>query len=107
MKYNLMCGSDKFFSDIEDIVMLEDTSYEFIVNVSDVDTPTELIEISVDYDPLTIEDSIIEFNSAYSGGGISSCDSEDFIVRNTDIDLGPIDPERTDLTIDLGFLPSV
>jgi hypothetical protein len=31
----------------------------------------------------------------------------DFIVKNTDIDLGPIDPERTDLTIDLGFLPSV
>lgn len=27
-----------------------------------------------------------------------------FIVQNTDVDLGPIDPEREDLTIDLGFL---
>ena len=28
----------------------------------------------------------------------------EFILSNVDVDLGPIDPERTDLTIDLGFL---
>jgi hypothetical protein len=28
----------------------------------------------------------------------------EFILSNVDVDLGPIDPERTDLTIDLGFI---
>jgi len=55
---------------------------------------------------------IREFGPYLSGfdfGGVRNTygSALDFIVRNTDIDLGPIDPERTDLTIDLGFLPSV